>query len=87
MTIPLLEKARSVITDARFCLLTHPSGPTLVSWLKEIGFQEVIPSHSGAWFAGQLFDQFSEEHRAKDIEGVDAILRPVVKIACGWLRL
>jgi len=81
ITIPLLERARSAIIDARFCSLTHPSGPTLASWLKEIGFREVIPSHSGAWFAGRLFDQLSEEQRPKDIEGVDAILRPVIKIA------
>jgi len=81
ITIPLLEAARSAIIDARFCSLTHPSGPTLVSWLNEIGFREVVPSHSGAWFAGQLLDQLSQEHRPKDIKSVDDILRPVVKIA------
>ena len=80
ITIPLLEKAHSAIIDARFCSLMHPSGQTLVSWLSDIGFREVIPSHSGAWFAGQLFDQLSEAHRPKDIEGVDAVLAPVVKI-------
>ena len=81
ITIPLLEEVRSAIIDAQFCALTHPSGRTLVSWLKDMGFREVIPSHSGAWFAGQLFAQLSEEHRPKDIEGVDAVLRPVVRIA------
>jgi len=80
ITIPLLEKVCSTITETRICSLTHPSGKTFVSWLKEIGFREVVPSHSGAWFAGQLFDQYSEEDRPRDIDAIDSILRPLVKI-------
>jgi len=80
ITIPLLEKGRSAITDVRFCSLTHPSGQTLVSWLRNIGFSQVLPSHSGAWFAGELFDQLGQAHRPTDIEGVDHVVRPVVKI-------
>lgn len=80
ITVPLLEKVRSTIINARACSLTHPSGKTLVSWLKDIGFREVFPSHSGARFATQLFDQFSKEDRPKDINTIDAMLRPPVKI-------
>lgn len=80
ITVPLLEKVRSAVIDARFCSLAHPSGKTMVSWLKEIGFREAIPSHSGAEFAGLLFDQLSERNRPKDISSVDAMLRPLVRI-------
>jgi ubiquinone/menaquinone biosynthesis C-methylase UbiE len=80
MTIPLLEKARSAVIDIRFCSLTHPSGRTFASWLKDVGFREVIPSHSGSEFAGQLFDQLPEKYRPKDIEALDTMLQPLVRI-------
>lgn len=80
ITVPLLEDARPAITHARVCYLNHPSGKTMVSWLKEVGFREVIPSHSGADFAGRLFEQLSDRGRPKDVQGVDALLRPVVRI-------
>ncbi|MCK4403572.1 MAG: hypothetical protein KAW02_00655 [candidate division Zixibacteria bacterium] len=77
ITALFLEKIRLAVIDVRICSLTHPSGKTVVSWLNDIGFREVIPSHSGAELAGQLFDQLSEEQRPKDIKGVDAMLRPL----------
>jgi ubiquinone/menaquinone biosynthesis C-methylase UbiE len=80
ITVPLLEDARPAITDARVCHLNHPSGKTMVSWLEEIGFQAVIPSHSGADFAGRLFGQLSERDRPRDMNGVDALLRPLLRI-------
>jgi ubiquinone/menaquinone biosynthesis C-methylase UbiE len=80
ITIPSLERARSFIVDARVCLLTHPSGKTMVFWLNGIGFGEIIPTHSGAEFAGALFEQLEEESRPGDMSGVDAMLRPLVRI-------
>ncbi len=80
ITIPLLEKAFPSITETLLCSLTHPSGKTFVPWLKEIGFREVVPSHSGAWFAEQLFAQYSEGTRPSDIDTIDSILRSLVKI-------
>lgn len=80
ITVPLLQEARSAITDAGVCHLNHASGKTMVSWLEEIGFQAVLPSHSGADFAGQLFEQLSERGRPNDMNGVDALLRPLVQI-------
>ncbi|MGB7062750.1 MAG: class I SAM-dependent methyltransferase [Candidatus Zixiibacteriota bacterium] len=80
ITVPLLKEARPAITDAGVCYLNHASGKTMVSWLEEIGFQAVIPSHSGADFAGQLFEQLSERDRPNDMNGVDELLRPLVKI-------
>ena len=52
----------------------------MVSWLKEVGFRVVIPSHSGADFAGRLFEQLSDRDRPKDVHGLDALLRPLVRI-------
>ena len=80
ITTAFLRQLQPSITEARYCLLTHPSGKTLASWLKEIGFREVLPSHSGGRFGRHLFDQFSEEERPDDIDRVDAALKPPVKI-------
>jgi len=80
ITIPALEELRPAMVDVLFCPLVHPSGRTLTSWLKDIGFQEIAPSHSGAWFAGQLFDRLPEVYRPRGIEGVDAMLRPIVGV-------
>ena len=80
VTIPTLERARSFIVDARVSVLTHPSGKTMVSWLNDIGFREIIPTHSGAEFAGALFEQLGPKNRPRDMKGVDAMLRPLVRI-------
>ncbi len=80
ITVSRLGDIRTAIVDTRVCSLTHPSGKTLVSWLYNIGFRDVISSHSGAEFAGQLFDQLPAEHRPKDIAAVDTMLRPLINI-------
>lgn len=80
ITVPTLDRARSFLVDARVCLLNHPSGKTMVSWLNEIGFREIMPTHSGAEFAGALFEQLQEEKRPGNMNGVDAMLRPLVRI-------
>jgi hypothetical protein len=59
--------------------LTHPSGKTLVSWLDEIGFTRVEPTHSGAWFAGRLFEEIAQSERPNTIEAIDALLEPVIR--------
>ena len=78
--IPRLECLSASITETRICNLRHPSGKTLASWLEETGFREMIPSHGGADFAGRLFDEFSGETLPADMETVDTILRPLVRI-------
>jgi SAM-dependent methyltransferase len=80
ITIPALAARRSDIVGSQTCILTQPSGNTLASWLLAIGFSEVLPTYSGSWFAGQLFDQFSEETRPTDLGGVDALICPVADI-------
>jgi len=78
--IPMLKRVRSSLLDAQTCRLSHPSGVTLASWLKKIGFKEVTPTHSGAEFAAKLFDHLPESRRPKVIDEVDDMLRPLVEI-------
>ena len=80
LTIPLLERTRRSILDARVCTTVHPSGRTLASWLSEIGFKKIIPSHSGGWFAAQLFETLADRHRPQSLSDLDALLRPVVRV-------
>jgi ubiquinone/menaquinone biosynthesis C-methylase UbiE len=80
VTVALLKEIRPSIVEARICTLTHPSGRTLAEWMREIGFREVRPTHSGAWFAGQLFDRLPAEARPTNLDEVDAMLRPLVEV-------
>jgi SAM-dependent methyltransferase len=80
VTVPRLQAMSSQVIDARVCTTVHPSGPTLARWLREIGFREVYPTHSGSWFAGELFDALHREDRPGSIEAVDARLRPIVQV-------
>ena len=80
ITISFLEEIRSIITKTQVCKTIHPSGKTLVSWLKEAGFKEIIPTYSGRIAAAKLFNQFTNEDRPKDIKSVDEILKKTVKV-------
>jgi SAM-dependent methyltransferase len=79
VTVHILENMRSYITDSRVCTTIHPSGKTLVSWLREIGFGGIIPSHSGSTIAGQLFESLPEVNRPRTLGEVDDYLRPIVR--------
>ncbi|MFA5524950.1 MAG: methyltransferase domain-containing protein [Tissierellales bacterium] len=79
-TISFLEEIRHMITKAQVCKTIHPSGKTLVSWLKEAGFKEIIPTYSGRIAAAKLFNQFTDEDRPKDMESVDEIIKKTVKV-------
>jgi len=81
LTVAALNRLRPAIVDARVCTTIHPSGRTLASWLREIGFAQVLPTHSGAHFARRLFDRIPEDRRPTDMRGVDALLRPAVEVA------
>jgi SAM-dependent methyltransferase len=67
LTIGALDALRSRIVDVRKCTLMHPSG--------------VLPTHSGGAFARRLYDCLPEHERPSDLEGVDAVLEPLVGIA------
>lgn len=80
ITVEILERLRSRVSGALSCRLTHPSGRTFSEWLNEAGFSEVIPSHSGVHFAGELFDRIPPAQRPGDIDAVDALLSPAVSV-------
>lgn len=80
ITISFLEEIKSMITDAQVCKTIHPSGKTLVYWLKEIGFKEILPTYSGKVAAAKLFNQYSDEDRPTDLESVDVVIKKIVKI-------
>jgi ubiquinone/menaquinone biosynthesis C-methylase UbiE len=79
LTLPVLEKLRSSVVAVRKCILTHPSGRTFARWMKDIGFSEINPTHSGSLFAGQLFDALEKNKRPRDINELDNILRPNIE--------
>jgi ubiquinone/menaquinone biosynthesis C-methylase UbiE len=79
LSVSVMEKLKSSIVGVKKCVLTHPSGRTFVQWMKEVGFLKVWPTHSGSDFAGRLFDTMEQERRPEDIEGLDTLLRPIIK--------
>jgi SAM-dependent methyltransferase len=88
LEVQRLRELRSVIDEAKVCTLIHPSGATWACWLKEIGFHPLEASggygrHSGARFARRLFDQLATRERPHDRSGIDATLRPIVRIVVG----
>ena len=80
LTQHLLDGLKSHVTEAVACRLSHPSGRTYFELLNEMAFSEVIPSHSGAWFAGEVFDRISGGERPGDVGSVDDMLAPVVDV-------
>jgi len=80
ITVERLEGVLPAIEDAMVCELTHPSGRTLASWMEEVGFSEVHPTHDGSTFAGRLFDTLPKDERPEDMEGLDEMLRPLVGV-------
>ncbi len=79
VTFERIHSLRNSILAARLLRTIHPSGKTLVSWMKAIGFRQVLPTHSGSWFAGEWFTRIPEQDRPDGMAGVDRLLRPAVK--------
>jgi ubiquinone/menaquinone biosynthesis C-methylase UbiE len=80
VSVSLLEEIKGMISKAQVCKTIHPSGKTLVSWMKEIGFKEVLPTYSGSMAAAKLFDQYKDEDRPADLGSADEAIKKVVKI-------
>lgn len=74
------ERLRPFIEDIATFVLTHPSCGTYMRWMKDAGFSEVRPTHSGRSFARRLFDELDQNSRPQDLAGVDALLRPAVGV-------
>ena len=81
LSIKMLDNLRPQIVDVRKCTLWHPSGKTLTSWLEEVGFSKVFPTHDGGTLARRLYDRVPIDKRPSDVDGLDAVLEPLVGIA------
>jgi hypothetical protein len=79
LSVKKLDRLLPAVVAAKKCTLTHPSARTFSQWLQEVGFREVHPSRSGASAAGGLYDTTPERKRTKTMEGVDELLKPVIK--------
>jgi SAM-dependent methyltransferase len=73
-----LEKLQDALVSAGTCTTVHPAGPTLSRWLTEIGFRQVLPSHDGISFAGELFDRLPQDNRPATLQAIDAYLAPII---------
>ncbi len=81
INISFLENIKSKIINVKACKTIHPSGKTYMSWLKDVGFKEILPSHSGRIAAYKLFQQFTDENIPKDLDSIDELIKKVVKVA------
>ncbi len=80
VTVSFLEEIKSMITNVQACKTIHPSGRTLVSWLKEAGFKEIKPTYNGRIAAAKLFNQYSDDNRPNNLDSVDEVIKQIVKI-------
>jgi SAM-dependent methyltransferase len=80
ITPALLKELSPQLVEARCCDLTHPSGKTFLRWLLEAGFSNAQATHSGDWFARQLFDQIPAAERPDTLQKLDELLRPMIRI-------
>ena len=83
VTPSALKQLGPKIVDARKCLLPHPSGATLVTLLRRIGFSETHATCNGADFAASLFNIIPPQQRPTDMSGVDALLEHAVGVIVG----
>lgn len=83
ITIDFLRSISSHITSTRVCRTIHPSGRTYSKWMKEAGFREVHPTHSGRVATGRVFDIYLNGELPLGVEGVDDAIRTTVRVAIG----
>lgn len=80
LTVERLQQLAPSISETLTLTLTHPAGPTWARWLREVGFSQVQPTHSGAYLAGRLFDAFPTHCHPEDMNRLDVLLEPVVRV-------
>ncbi len=74
-----IKKLQGYILDIKKCTLFHPSCKTLIAWLKELRFKNILPTHNGLELAGTIFDTLKMTERPDSISSIDKLLGPVVK--------
>jgi ubiquinone/menaquinone biosynthesis C-methylase UbiE len=80
INIQSLEKLRPYIVGAMVCDLHHPSGVTLARWLRDAGFKQILPTHSGRVFARHLFEITPMQERLLSIDEVDKLLSRAIQV-------
>ncbi|MFC1587619.1 class I SAM-dependent methyltransferase [Planctomycetota bacterium] len=80
LTIHILAELVKELNDAVLMVTRHPSSGTLLKWLADAGFSKAQLTCGGGWFASRLFDRIPQAHRPKNLEAVDAFLRPIVEV-------
>lgn len=80
ITVPFLEEIKPLITSTRVCRTVHPSGKTYAAWMKEAGFREMHPTHSGREAAKKLYDNYAYDKLPMTLEDVDNVIKPTVKV-------
>lgn len=80
VTVDGLRQLQNALVSSGVCTTIHPSGTTLVRWLIEIGFQQVLPSYDGIRFSGELFTRLPVNHRPNTIEAIDNYLAPIIGV-------
>lgn len=83
ITIEFLESIKAKIAYSRICRTIHPSGKTYSSWMREAGFKEVHPTHSGRVAAQRLYDTYKNEKLPVGLEAADNAIKSTVKVAIG----
>jgi SAM-dependent methyltransferase len=66
--------------EARACTLRHPSGPSLLRLMDEVGFTTARTTHSAGHAAERLFHALPASQRPTDLSGVDALLKPLAAV-------
>lgn len=73
ITISFLEGISKYITSSRVCRTIHPSGKTYSLWMKEAGFKEVYPTHSGRIAAKILYDNYDFDKGSMTLKEVEML--------------
>lgn len=81
VTPEVLGRLIPATVDAAASTTRHPSCATWLRWLREAGFTEARPTHSGSEIAGRVFGTLAAGERPDMVERIDAYLRPIVAIA------
>jgi SAM-dependent methyltransferase len=82
-SVALLQTLRPMIAGVLTAVTVQPDCQTWIRWLKEAGFGTVMPTHSGGAAASRLLAHLGAAERPTHLEGVDALLRPVVSVTVG----
>ncbi|HWI64017.1 MAG TPA: GNAT family N-acetyltransferase [Symbiobacteriaceae bacterium] len=77
------ELLKPLVREAMTYSLSLPGCRTWTAWLREAGFSTVSPTHDGGRYGAELFDRLAPAERPADLAGVEALLRPGIRVVVG----